>query len=626
MLDGIDDLDWTAMQHAYGPAGDVPAMLRGLVAADAELRSESEEGLWGAVHHQGDVYDSTLATIPFLLEIAQRPGPSQATAFDLLGSYGGIDTASLVELGEARPWLAPGGTYEDARRLIADARQVFLDQLASSDARVRDSAIVASLAGPPDGRVAEALLALFERERDPRTRTTAHAALGWLSRQGLSELDDWVRGQRESPDPGVRIAALIEAARAGEPIATPTLVATVEAAYDQHGPALPTSTRRRLSRRAPQRERRAEAEERVIARVCEAVPDPAPLLMALLTSSDWEIALDAISPASEHIRKVRGDHASLVRLIAARMDEAPKEVGRALMVAGPLAAPARPELVKAPVDESVLAALVNVQDPHAVPHLRTELRRAHPSSSVGFQVARLGPVSSALADDVVRALRAGGEATYGLLQAVAQLGLAEAVPEVLRVLPDPFAIRALRLLGPPARRVVPQLQDLLGAEPKVAVAAAHALWSVDANRSGLSVVLHELDAPTNGFTYRAAADAAGEMRVEEAIPALLVGMEGDDRHGWPQLHSARALWRIDPEPALAPRLASALRTCWVNNESIRLDVAQLLVEMGPSGHALADLVQEELENPLRLTSRGGGWSTSDVERDEELLATLRRLA
>ncbi|MEO7268303.1 MAG: hypothetical protein ABIW49_03755 [Knoellia sp.] len=510
-------------------------------------------------------------------------------------------------------------------RLIAAARQVFLEQLASADARVRESAIVASLAGPPDGIVAEALLTLFARERDPRTRTTAQAALGWLSRLGLRELDDWVRAQQESPDPGVRIASLIESGRAGEAVATTTLVATIEAAYEQHGPALPTPSRRLLSRKALQRERRAEAEQRVVARVCEAIPHPGPLLMDLLKSSDWEIALDAVTPASEHIRKVRGDHAPLVRLIAARMGEAPLEVGRVLMVAGPLARPALSELVKAPVEENVLAALVNVQDPHAVPHLRAELRRSHPAGNVGFQVARLGPASSALADDVISALRKGGEATTGLLQAVAQLGLAEAVPVVRRVLPDPFAVRALRLLGPPAREAVPQLQELLGAEPAVAVAAAHALWSVDANRGGLAVILQELDAPTNGFTYRAAADAVGEMRVEEATPALLVGLEGSDPHGWPQLHSARALWRIDPGLALAPRLTKALRTCWIKNESIRLDVAKLLVEMGPSGDALLDLVQEEAENPLRLTSRGGGWSTNDVDRHEDLLATLRRL-
>lgn len=63
MFEGLDDVDWASMQHAYGPAIDVPEMLRGLVSQDDHLRREAEDGLWGAVHHQGDVYKSVVISI-----------------------------------------------------------------------------------------------------------------------------------------------------------------------------------------------------------------------------------------------------------------------------------------------------------------------------------------------------------------------------------------------------------------------------------------------------------------------------------------------------------------------------------------------------------------------------------
>ena len=129
MLNGIDDLKWASMHHAYGPADGVPAMLRGLLDADEEVRADAEEGLWGAVHHQGDVYDSTLATIPFLLEIASQLGPSQRTALDLLASYGGVDATSLLEHGEAVPWRNPGDTYRQAESSVAARVRPFLGSL-----------------------------------------------------------------------------------------------------------------------------------------------------------------------------------------------------------------------------------------------------------------------------------------------------------------------------------------------------------------------------------------------------------------------------------------------------------------------------------------------------------------
>ena len=34
MLDGLDAVDWSALAHAYGPAADVPGLLRALLDPD----------------------------------------------------------------------------------------------------------------------------------------------------------------------------------------------------------------------------------------------------------------------------------------------------------------------------------------------------------------------------------------------------------------------------------------------------------------------------------------------------------------------------------------------------------------------------------------------------------------
>jgi hypothetical protein len=57
---GLDDIDWNAMEHAYGPVGDVPELVRALVSDTPAARESALDGVYGAVHHQGDVYECTL--------------------------------------------------------------------------------------------------------------------------------------------------------------------------------------------------------------------------------------------------------------------------------------------------------------------------------------------------------------------------------------------------------------------------------------------------------------------------------------------------------------------------------------------------------------------------------------
>jgi hypothetical protein len=100
LLDGLDAIDWTQLSHAYGPATDVPDLLRALVdpeTAPESLRSNAKRAkhtiaehvrstLLNNVFHQGTVWSATPHVIPFLVEIL-RDGPDDESLREFLVAY-----------------------------------------------------------------------------------------------------------------------------------------------------------------------------------------------------------------------------------------------------------------------------------------------------------------------------------------------------------------------------------------------------------------------------------------------------------------------------------------------------------------------------------------------------------
>src|SRR5690554_371129 len=85
LLAGLDRIDWSRFHHAYGPATDVPGLLRAVASDDlapepikaaAKKRGTSvfEHVTWtlyGNVFHQGSVWGVSAKVVPFLLELLQ---------------------------------------------------------------------------------------------------------------------------------------------------------------------------------------------------------------------------------------------------------------------------------------------------------------------------------------------------------------------------------------------------------------------------------------------------------------------------------------------------------------------------------------------------------------------------
>jgi hypothetical protein len=73
MLEGLEGINWGGLSHAYGPAADVPGLIRALADRSEEVRSEAIDELFGTIVHQGSLYTATAAAVPFLIELAEEP-------------------------------------------------------------------------------------------------------------------------------------------------------------------------------------------------------------------------------------------------------------------------------------------------------------------------------------------------------------------------------------------------------------------------------------------------------------------------------------------------------------------------------------------------------------------------
>lgn len=74
---------WSELQHAYGAASDIPAMLAQLKAlSTSEGKSEPWFSLWSALAHQGDVYSASFAAVPHVINVlATAPHKVEAVFF-----------------------------------------------------------------------------------------------------------------------------------------------------------------------------------------------------------------------------------------------------------------------------------------------------------------------------------------------------------------------------------------------------------------------------------------------------------------------------------------------------------------------------------------------------------------
>ena len=74
----LESQRWAELKHAYGPAGDMPALLRQLEQMPSSGNdAEPWFTLWSALAHQGDVYPASFAAVPHVVK-ALKSAPLKA--------------------------------------------------------------------------------------------------------------------------------------------------------------------------------------------------------------------------------------------------------------------------------------------------------------------------------------------------------------------------------------------------------------------------------------------------------------------------------------------------------------------------------------------------------------------
>jgi hypothetical protein len=666
---GIDEVDWASLRHAYGSAEDVPGLLRGLASADPVERETALDGMYGAVHHQGDVYDSTLACVPFLLAlVASGEVADRAGIVELLVSIG-AESASREDGTE-------GGLRTRARVGVRSGAEVFVRLAGDADPSVRRAApraLVRFLDEP--ARVLGLLRERCTLERDDRALHALTESLGLFVRRhpghaaGALEL---LTAQSSAPyDPGLRLAALGQLADCAPDRLPPDLVTvavgllrerSARRSTGRDGVGCPHSDTlaSRLRRLRPSDEEGSQLLRTLHRGLGDRLDERTALLRGQLTSPDAVDRCNAVWMSAGLIREWRADWTGTVTLIGAQLaTEESRLRDAALSVLEDLfglAAPAADDLAAlvtsqpdlwvrrprrgAPTLGGPLKALVRSGDSRAVPVLAEVLAGPVVPDDLGQVIGRLGPAAAPLAPALRRRLgdiepdSAGTfERALPLLSALTALGDVEAVPEVLRLvrglparlrLRDALveaAVRALEVFGSAAPSlVVPVLRELL--ETECAAVAAGALWTVEGDVSAvLPVLTGEL--ADGRPRRRAAAGALARLgpKAGGALPALRRMVLAEDL--WERVAAACAVWRISGDEEFA---APVLRTAWTENPYTRRTITACLAALGPAGVPLHDLLRAELTARRRhLASPSGGHGSHDVLDDEQLVRACREV-
>lgn len=219
VLDGLDQVDWARLTHAYGTATDVPEQIRALLSPTSDDRVDALQELYGNIFHQGTVYEATAHAVPFLLEVLTAPG------FDDQPQLLGLLTSIVVAYDEL--WLPAGLPIAEHRRAADDERLAAYDavragvplyrELLTSEPPVQCMAAYALAWFPEEAPESlRALASVTEGDPEGVVAATASITMGLLGSRPTVTLDD--------PRPLARWGAAIALANVDGPGASQDVV------------------------------------------------------------------------------------------------------------------------------------------------------------------------------------------------------------------------------------------------------------------------------------------------------------------------------------------------------------------------------------------------------------------
>lgn len=676
MFTGIDDVDWASMGHAYtDSATDVPDLLRDLASDDPARREIALDGMYGAVHHQGDVYDSTVACIPFLFELVTTESVADRDAVvHLLCSIAGEREPDPEEIGglfedeeEDAAFVRP---FLDAWASVRGRADVFLGLLADPDAEVRAAAAAALAHVHPDpARVLGVLRERLTVERDPEAVGALVHAIGRVGADHRDALGAEAGAVLQevvavASHPEQRLAGLVQLARCGATSLPEDLVETVldvmRLAYEQTGDGQeerPAAPERPRTDTMVSYLRELEATQRLgvdastagdlLKELHRALGDHTEprfdLLVGQLQTPDWGQRMAAVDMAGTLLTGWRAPNDLPVALLARQLvEDEPRLSRRALtelcnvapiaqVTADVLAVCVRewddtwePGAWEGTLFGKALEALALQGDERAVPALAEVLaREGTVPESLGTWVERIGPEAAApLGPELHRRLVAlpsghSGPARERLVGALGALPCAESLPLLVE------------MVEPGIGRM--RMWSLTRALTRYGSAAAEA-----------GPRLRELAATASvPLEIRLGAAAALSAVGGEGEPLLPLVRQGLESTKWLELSPAlKAAAVLGPAAApLAPRLRELLAAhdahsdvivalwkstrCvdevlpmlldkWRASPRTRPTVTACLIEMGAAAAPALPLIREELSSPRRHNNDHRGDDSSGM--------------
>ncbi|MFG2946342.1 HEAT repeat domain-containing protein [Streptomyces adustus] len=646
MINDLESIDWASLGHAYGPAEDVPGWLRSMISPDPDVREEAFGSFYGAALHQGSIYSSTVASLPFLFAMADAPEtPDRGEVVALLLSIGreAIDAEEIYAV-ICGPDGEDSTIYPDTANLMREHADAFVAYARDPDPRVRRASIEGLGLFLDDAERAVTLLrdrlaeesGASERLLVVRTMTDLALRLPAAAAPARTWLD--TLADSGATEPHTRLAALVHRARCAPESVDDQTVPTVIEVLRRVTPVPPSEQDQARGDRDPSRPCACEAEPEpdpnVPGHIAAAFADlerhgrvhapTTPLLVAFhsalgtrvedrtallaeqLCSSDPGTRYDAIDMARALITSLRGEHTYLVRLIGdcllPRDSYTAAAAAAALGTLAALAEPAREALADYVTDH------LTTHRPDAWTSPHRHLRRAHQEAVValaGLGDDRALPSLLIALDtdtDVWRAMQvvgrlpqAAGELTPRLVRRLADVDHSREWPDV-----SPTALAsALAELGDPA--AVPVLTETVQAAVRhkqwpTAVPVLKALASFGTRAASALGTVRPLTDADNRSVRTAAAAAVWELerRTENVMPLLERLL--DDRRNFDAIDLAGRIG--PPAAAVLPRLRQILNeqvernthneqngSAVMNDSWTLVHVASALWDIGGTGEA-----------------------------------------
>lgn len=229
MLEGLDSVNWSELEHAYGPAEDVPDLIRALLSDDVKKREEARWRLWGNIIHQGTVYAATAHAVPFFVELLDSPTvqdkphllvlvTSLACGSSYLDAHKDLfeDVPAMREKMEKPEWdeqlHEELGWVKAALQAVVKGWQVYLRLLHDTDPGTRAAAAYAlAVCGQHAAAVVPPLREQLARETDDGVKASVLICLGCIGGGDCGPLcEEWLKKRTH---PAVTAAAALSLSR-----------------------------------------------------------------------------------------------------------------------------------------------------------------------------------------------------------------------------------------------------------------------------------------------------------------------------------------------------------------------------------------------------------------------------